>query len=129
MNESDIQSFIRQTESDLKLAREFLAMWRRRSGDAIMPSMQPSQAVQAPLIPATEKIEQGEYGANKRAVLQAIGSCPNEYTIYDVEKKLAENGNPLPRPAISQAMSRLSKDKQVAIHRKGGGRKATVYRK
>lgn len=129
MNESAIQSFIRQTEGDLKLAKEFLAMWRRRSGDAPMPSMEASKAVQAPLIPSGEKIVQGEYGANKRAVLEAVEGCPTEYTIYDVEKVLAENGNPLLRPAISQALSRLSKDKHLTIHRKGGGRKPTVYRK
>ena len=127
MTESEIQEFIRQTEKDLQVAKEFLAMWRRRN--AAKPSMEPPRSVQTPLIPDAEGGRQGIYGANKQAILKAIQKCPEEYTIYDVEKALGELGSPLARPSISQAMSRLANNKDISLLRKGGGRKPAIYRK
>jgi len=67
--ENEILDFIRQAERALTLARDFLAMWRKRTAIEETPAMKPASAIQAPLIPDDEAQNgQAEYGANKRAI-------------------------------------------------------------
>ena len=132
MNEKDIQEFIRETEADLALAKDFLAMWQRRKSDTntkTTASLAPAKASQPPLIPNGATDKQGDYGANKRAMLKAIALCPHEYTIYDVESKLTEIGSPMTREAVSQALSRLKRSNKISLHKPSAGRTPAIYRK
>ncbi len=125
-SETSIEEFIRETEKDLLVAKQFLAMVKRRNGTIPLPSMEPVPA-QIPLIKTHP--QGGEYGANKRWLLAAIEKCPLEYTIYDIEKALVELGNPLERPVIQQAMSRFVSKGEVYVLKKGAGPKPSTYTK
>lgn len=61
------------------------------------------------------------------AIKAAIDKCPEEYSVFDIESKLIENGTPMKRTAISQTLSRM-KD-ELTIKTKGAGRKPTIYMK
>jgi hypothetical protein len=127
VTEKDIREFITFTENDLRLAKEFLAMWTRRNGTGFQTS--PAMH-QPPLIKDNAKTaDTNEYGASKRAILAAIEKCPTDYTLYDIEKVMAEQGTPMERGAISQALNRLSKGRVIKQLRKGSGRNPAVYRK
>ncbi len=132
MTEQEIVDFIKQTEEDLGLAKKFLAMWRKRNGSSNAPAMVPAKGVQTPLIQEGnngEAMRAGDYGATKQAIMAAIANCPPRYTLYDVEKALAENGSRLAKPAIQQGLSRLAKRKEIVLLTKGAGRKPAVYQK
>lgn len=128
MTEQDIKNFIAQTENDLRVAKEFYAMWQRRNGAGAASSVAP-QGVQPPLPIQQNGGPESDYGANKRAVVAAIEKCPIKYSIYDVEKVLASEGHPLPRGAISQALNRLSKAGEIEQVEKGSGRRPAFYHK
>lgn len=115
-----------QLEDDTKKAKDFLSVIRRRNGVEPATASTPAQR---PLIPDQPKVVQGEYGANRKAVLKAITICPVEYTINDVEKALIESGVEITRTGISQALNRLSRKKEIIVLRQGAGRKATVFKK
>ena len=129
-SEQEIVNWVKQTERDLRTAREFLDMWHRRNAANKPPTMEPPQAVQAPLLSESRGEENGaDYGATKRALLAAIAKCPEQYTVYDVEKASAEAGALLTKAQIQQGLSRLAKHKQINIVKKGAGRQPAIYRK
>ena len=125
MNQKDIQEFIRQTELDLALAKDFMSMWTRRNGQAA-PTM-PNRNGQAELI--TQPRKQPEYGSSKSAIANGIAACPEQYTVLDIEKALVDLGTPLPRPSISQYMSRMVRENKVTVIKKGRGPHPALFKK
>lgn len=128
MTEKEIVDIIKQTEKDLHIAKEFLSVWRRRNGAPSPASLEPARAAQPPL-PVVHPAANGDYGANKKLLLRAVELCPNEYTIYDVEKALVELGSPLKRAVVQQGVSRLAKAKAISVKTKGSGPRPTIYTK
>lgn len=134
MTEADIAEFIRQTEDDLKIAKSFLAMWKRRES---LPSvMSASQTAQMQLGQELAGARNGkpedngaEYGATKRRIVEAISKCPLEYTYRDVEQALIGLGHPLKRPMIQQGLSRLRSQKAITLLKAAAGPNPAIYKR
>lgn len=72
--------------------------------------------------------EQGGYGSIGNSIKLAIfNGCPSEFSVYDIEKALADMHLNISRPSISQCLSRWKKDLKVKTP--GVGRKPTIYSK
>jgi hypothetical protein len=128
MNELEIQSFITQTEADLALARDFLAMWKRRNASQPMTAnvIQPSVVADLP-IPTRANVS--DDSSNVDRVLAAIVHCPTDYALNDVEARMASIGHAMDRGSIAQALSRLGRSGRIRIKVRGIGRRPTLYTK
>lgn len=139
MKEEEIKAFIDETEADLALAKSFLAMWQRRHGAGsyvTRASLQHepshdhgSNGSKSKDEPESDSESSEGYGAVRRLILHAIESCPNDYTIHDVKAALKTNGNDMPITSVSQAVSRLARNREITPYRPGKGRAPTIYRK
>lgn len=123
---SELETSIKNRQAELAAAKAFRPFLVKFDQEHSSPATAPVES-QPPLIPARPTLE--GYGATIRNVRTAIAACPQEYTVYNVEQQLTAMGSTMAREAISQALSRLSKTKEIKIHKRGIGRAPSIYRK
>ena len=138
MNEDDFDSEIqrditametelRDLQRALDAARTYRALRRKQNG-VKAPTMTPE-----PLLPLTPN-NTAKNGSKKKptaakAIREAIASCATDYTVYDLGCILTARGTPVGRPALSQFLSRLLKDKEITLKTPGKGPKPNIFTK
>lgn len=120
----DLENKSKEIAKELAAAKNFRPFLAAREPG---PATAPQKVVQPPLI---ENNANGDgYGATLKNIRSAIGRCPTEYTVYNVENALTEMHITIPRMAISQALSRLAKRGEITVKTPGTGRAASTFTK
>ena len=118
-----LRSEVFQLEADIKAAKDFRKAFPRFMEDA--PTMQPVHVQVAPLIVLPETKSQSD----SSIIRSAIERCPVDYTIYDIEKHVAEMGHAITRLKISQTMSDWARKEKVRVKVRGVGNSVATYTK
>lgn len=112
-----------QLADDIAAARAFRAAFPRLMGmTSEAPLERAAHIEQAPLFPRSDVKLAG-------LIREAIMRCGEDYTIYDVEKVLAEAGVKADRLKISQTLSDWARKGKINIKERGLGNAASTYTK
>lgn len=119
-----IEDDIRRLDAELSTAKAFrLVLVKHEHGKRVIDEPMHIQRV------LNGSADRSAYGATGNAIKNAIiERCPQEFSLHDIEEALSDMQLSIPRPSISQCLSRWSGDK-IQVKTPGTGRKPTIYTK